>query len=132
MKKPVEPIYLMWWLGKHGLTLDELRANPDMLIKFGHDYNKFYRRRHGEDYFFIEPEKKIEPEPDVIKTRREKPSQRHKRRKEMERACIYWQSRGLCEESAKIMAGLKPGKGTGCNGGPRNVRLAEEWARFQW
>lgn len=44
----------------------------------------------------------------------------------------YWIDRGLCEESAMQMAGARRSGWNGCNGGPRNVCLDEEWAKFEW
>lgn len=45
----------------------------------------------------------------------------------------YWLGRGLCQESAEIMAGKKKVRNmVGCNGGPTNVKLSDEsaWGIF--
>lgn len=47
----------------------------------------------------------------------------------------FWKYRlrGVSVETCLAMAGLKNhGRKFACNGGPTNVRLSEEWAKFQW
>lgn len=134
MKIPIPQDWVRSWLTRQGCLLKHLEASHELREALKRDYWEFLQkgveRLRQQEQAEAELRKAIEAASNQWQFGADNTPE--DRTKEQQDAVRYWIKRGLCEESAMRMAGIKGSSWNGCNGGPRNVKLGEEWAWFDW